>query len=282
MEHPDFLVIGHITKDLVEGGGFTIGGTVTYASLTARNLGMRTALLTSAGPDLDGLALFDGISLHRLPSPYTTAFQNLYPDGTRVQYVRAVAGSIEPEAIPSPWRQAKIVHLGPLTQEMPADIVNAFEDALIGVTPQGWMRRWSSDGRVYPKAWDDAEKVLARADVLVFSEEDVARDQRVIDAYAELARIMVVTQSRRGAILYLQGKPCCRFPAFVAQEVDPTGAGDVFAAAFLVRLHETGDPEEATHFANCVASFCIEQPGWHGIPTRAQVEDRLVNGKLRD
>lgn len=281
MERPDFLVIGHITKDLVEGGGFTIGGTVTYASLTARNLGMRTAILTSAGPDLDGLALFDGISLRRLPSSHTTAFQNLYPDGTRVQFIRAVAGVIGPKAIPPSWRKARIVHLGPLAQEMPADIVDAFEGALIGVTPQGWMRRWDSDGLVHPKAWDDAEKVLAGADVLVFSEEDVARDQKVIDAYAELARILVVTQSRRGAILYHQGQRR-HFPAFVAEEVDPTGAGDVFAAAFLIRLYETGDPEEATHFANCVASFCIERPGFHGIPTRAQVEDRLVNGELRD
>ena len=34
-------------------------------------------------------------------------------------------------------------------------------------------------------------------------------------------------------------------PSLPRPEVDPTGAGDVFAAAFLVRYHETGDPLDA-------------------------------------
>ena len=37
---PDYLVIGHITKDLLN-RGFTVGGAVTYSGLTARNLGRK-------------------------------------------------------------------------------------------------------------------------------------------------------------------------------------------------------------------------------------------------
>ena len=55
------------------------------------------------------------------------------------------------------------------------------------------------------------------------------------------------------------------------REVDPTGAGDVFAAAYLIRYHETGDPYEAAQFANLVASFSVEAPGTEGIPTRDEV-----------
>jgi len=54
--------------------------------------------------------------------------------------------------------------------------------------------------------------------------------------------------------------------------VDPTGAGDVFAAAFMIRLIETDDPCQAAQFANTVASFSIEGPGVSGIPMRHQVE----------
>jgi sugar/nucleoside kinase (ribokinase family) len=57
--------------------------------------------------------------------------------------------------------------------------------------------------------------------------------------------------------------------------MDPTGAGDVFSAAFLIRLAETGDPCEAARFANVAASFSIEAPGVSGIPTRRQVEAYL-------
>jgi sugar/nucleoside kinase (ribokinase family) len=57
--------------------------------------------------------------------------------------------------------------------------------------------------------------------------------------------------------------------------VDPTGAGDVFATAFLIRLAETGDPGQAARFANVTASFSVEGWGMAAIPTRLQVEDYL-------
>jgi len=280
-ETPEFLVVGHITKD-VQADGYTIGGTVTYSSLTARNLGWRAAILTAAGPDLDAQELLRGVMTVRLPSPVTTTFQNLYPDGHRVQYLRAVAEPIPASAVPPAWRQTPVVHLGPLTQELTPELARVFEGSLIGVTPQGWMRQWDGTGRVSFKHWESAAEVLSVADVLVYSEEDVAHAPELIEAYAKLARIMVVTRSARGADLYYRGR-VQHFPAFVpAAEVDPTGAGDVFAAAFLLKLWETDDPELATHFANCVASFCVEKPGVLGIPTREQVEERFIHGRLRE
>jgi sugar/nucleoside kinase (ribokinase family) len=48
--------------------------------------------------------------------------------------------------------------------------------------------------------------------------------------------------------------------------VDPTGAGDVFAAALLCHLYRHGDPREAVNFANYVASFSVGQVGVEGIP----------------
>ena len=272
---PDFLVIGHVTKDLQE-GGYTIGGTVTFASLTARNLGQRTAVITSASPDLGFAPLYQGIEVLRLPSPLTTTFQNLYSaDGTRTQFLRAVAGPIKAEDIPPAWQEAKIVLLGPLTGELESSIVEVFPQSLIGVTPQGWMRCWDGEGRVFPKPWDGAAEVLNYAKVVVFSEKDVQRDENVIQAYARMAEILVVTHGPGGATVYHRGE-ARRLPAFETVEADPTGAGDVFAAAYLIELERSGDPYAAAHFANCVASFIVEKPGAEGIPTLEQVERRLV------
>jgi sugar/nucleoside kinase (ribokinase family) len=64
--------------------------------------------------------------------------------------------------------------------------------------------------------------------------------------------------------------------AFTVKEVDPTGAGDVFAAAFLIEYNLTGDPRHSTAFACCAASFAVERPGLTGIPDRAAVENRLA------
>ena len=279
MAVPDFLVIGHVTKDIVE-GGFAIGGTVTYSSLTARNLGLRTALLTRAAEGLDFGAALPGIDVLRLPASATTTFENRYPGGRRVQYLRALAEPIPATAVPDDWRQASIVHVGPLAQELTADILARFPGALTGVTPQGWMRRWDEHGRVFQQAWEVEDNILAHADVIIFSREDVGEDAAAIAGLARRARLLVVTEGRRGATVYQQGK-VFHSPAFAVAEVEPTGAGDVFAAAFLIRLHECGDAEQAARFANATASFAVEAPGTTGIPTREQVEDRLRRGKLR-
>jgi len=272
---PDFLVIGTVTKDLQE-DGYTIGGTVTFASLTARNLGMRTAVATRASPDLSFNPLYQGIEVLSLPSPVTTTFQNLYSaDGTRTQFIRAVAGQINAEDIPPAWREAKVVLLGPLADELEEGIAGIFPHSLIGVTPQGWMRRWDEEGRVFPKPWEGAAEVLTHAQVVVCSEKDVDRDENVIQSYARMAEILVVTHGPTGATVTHRGE-ARRLPAFETVEVDPTGAGDVFAVAYLIELERSGDPYAAAHFANCVASFTVEKPGIEGIPTLEQVERRLA------
>jgi hypothetical protein len=274
MNCPDYLVIGHITKDLLN-GGFTVGGTVTYSGLTARNLGRRVGVVTSASPDLDLKQTLPGIEVVSVPSPVTTAFQNVYHNGTRQQFIKAVAERITVEAIPPQWHYSATVQLGPLNQELDEEMIHLFKGSLIGVTPQGWMRRWDDEGRVSPTAWAAPEKVLPFARVLILSEEDVSGDMALIQEYVELTEIVVVTAGWKGSTVY-HGSQRRYFPAREVIAVDPTGAGDVFAAAYLIRLEETGDPWEAAHFANCVASFSVEKPGVTGIPSRQQVEACLL------
>ena len=57
--------------------------------------------------------------------------------------------------------------------------------------------------------------------------------------------------------------------------MDPTGAGDCFSMAFIVRMVETGDMDEACRFALAAGSLAVESSGIATIPTRAAVEARL-------
>lgn len=274
---PDYLAIGHVTKDLQE-EGYTIGGTVTFAGLTARNLGRQVAVVTRASPDLNLDSLFQGIEVLRLPSAVTTTFQNLYHGKVREQFIRAVADRIEAEDIPAAWREAKIVHLAPLAGELDASIIHLFPHPLVGVTPQGWLRQWDEEGRVFPKRWEEAPEVLSRADVLIFSQEDVRGDEKIIQKYSSMVKILVVTCGSEGAAVYHRGR-VRHFPAFETVAVDTTGAGDVFAAAYLIELERTGDPYGAVRYANCAASLSVDRPGVAGIPTLQQVEGRLAAGE---
>lgn len=283
---PTFLTIGHITRDVHEDGSFTLGGTVTFAAVTAYRLGLATAIATCA--DVQLLAelprRLPNIGLAARASPYTTTFANRYHDGFRVQYLRARAESMRAEDFPAAWQDAPIVLFGPLAQELSPAIVRRFArrpGRLIAATPQGWLRRWDSTGRVWPAPWLDADAILPHIDALILSYDDLqpfangkrAEAEDMLAQWSARVPLLIATDGIHGAALFQHGRREI-FPAFPAVEIDLTGAGDVFAAAFLCRLHECGDPREAVVFANCVASFSIEQAGIDGIPTRAMVEER--------
>ncbi len=268
--HPDFLAIGHVTLDR-RNGTFTPGGTVTFAALTAQKLGYRPAVLTRGGEDFPWEDALPGMDIHRLPSPVTTTFRNIYLNGHRLQYVDAVADPIPPDAVPEEWRDVPMVLLGAVAAELDPAMAAHFPRALVAVVPQGLGRTWDEEGRVHPRPWSDPQRARPYTDLLVFSSEDFGGDPEVHRELIRTFPLVVVTLSARGCIVYRDGVGT-HVPPRPAREVDPTGAGDVFTAAMLVRLYETGDPLEAAYFANIVASFAIEDIGPRGIPDRATVE----------
>ncbi|HEV2236263.1 MAG TPA: hypothetical protein VGR57_06330, partial [Ktedonobacterales bacterium] len=52
VERPDYLAIGHATRDLRADGGWRVGGTVVFAAAAAARLGLRAAIVTAAPPDV--------------------------------------------------------------------------------------------------------------------------------------------------------------------------------------------------------------------------------------
>jgi sugar/nucleoside kinase (ribokinase family) len=276
---PEYLVIGHVTQDLVPEGGYRQGGTATYAALAALYLGKRVGVLTSVGAGIEPFPQ-NSVWVQVRPSPQSTVFENIYMGRARKQYVRGVADVLTPQDLPAAWRRAPIVHLGPVAQEVSPELAEAFDDALIGVTPQGWLRRWDDDGLVLPAEWPESERILDAAHVVVLSLEDLGGDRPRLEALARRARLLVLTLGEQGALVYQHGGHQ-RVPAFEVEEVDPTGAGDVFATGFLIRYAETGDAIEAARFANCVASFVVQGIGPANLPSREQVEERLEHGRIR-
>ena len=279
MRSSDFVVIGHLTCDERPGGRHVLGGTATYAAITARNLGYRVGILTRAANDFPQPELLANIELERLHSSTTTTFRNIYQDDQRQQFIRNRAGSLEAKDLPSAWRDAKIVLLGPVAGEIATPVARAFDSkTLLGVTAQGWLRQWDETGRVHTRTWAEAAELLPHARVLILSEQDLGEFTERLQAYITLTRVVVLTRGARGCTVFQRARMPFDAPAFRTNEVDPTGAGDVFAAAFLIRLHETNDTQEAARFANCAASFAIAAVGTTGIPMRDQIEKRLVDG----
>lgn len=266
----DYLIIGHVTQDLLPDGGFTIGGTATFATRTALALGCRTGVVTSASPDLDLTPPLSGSEVMRLPAAATTTFENIYTPSGREQFVHAVATTLSPDAVPPRWRRPDIVHLAPLVNECDPALVEAFPGALVGVTPQGWMRTWDDGGRVHASAWAGAADLLPSIDAVVLSRDDAGGDEALIARLARLAPILVVTLGEKGCRVYA-GSEERHVPVAPLPEVDSTGAGDIFAAAFFVRLRQSDDPWAAARFANRLAALSVRRAGWAGTPTREEL-----------
>jgi len=57
--------------------------------------------------------------------------------------------------------------------------------------------------------------------------------------------------------------------------VDPTGAGDVFAAALFIGLWSAMPAERAARLAAAAAAISIESPGTEGIQTLEEANARL-------
>ena len=273
LEPVDYLVIGHVAHDLTP-NGWRLGGTVAYSALTAHALGLRVGVVTAAGRET-ALAALNDIPVIFIESPQSTTFENIYTEQGRVQYLRSQATRLDFSYVPEIWRRASIVHVGPIANEVDVVLPVDFSPTLFGVTPQGWMRQRAEDGRVSRVAWDHAEPVLQKAGAVVMSREDVNGDDELIEQMAHQTRILVVTESSAGCVLYWNGDRR-RFRAPAVHEVDATGAGDVFAAAFFIRLLKTRDPWEAARFATLIASHSVTRVGLNGIPTSQEIEASLM------
>lgn len=281
---PDVLLIGHVTCDLVSAdrdsadrdSDYRIGGTVSFASVTATRLGRRATVITRAAANTDLSELPAEVELHVLPSPVTTTFANVYTEHGRIQYCYAQALPITANDIPPHLHRPRAVLLGPLVDEIGPDVARLFDaHTLVVAVPQGWMRRWDETGRVYSKPWDSAPDILPHLDVLALSLEDIDYDLSRLEPALEKVPLVVLTEYHDGSTIYRRLESGdieeTKIAPRPAAEFDPTGAGDVFATAFMIRLQETGDPVQSARFANVTASFSVERPGVSGVPTREQV-----------
>ncbi|HQX02354.1 MAG TPA: PfkB family carbohydrate kinase [Anaerolineales bacterium] len=269
----DYLIVGHVAVDITP-TGVQLGGTVSYSALTARALGLRVGIVTSSAADAPLQAL-DGIQIVNIPAEQSTTFENIKTESGRRQILHHQAAPILLEHIPQVWRTASIIHLAPIAGELDPSLAEQLSGKFLGITPQGWMRTWDENGQVAACVWENSEQALGQAGAVVMSVEDVNRDLEQVEAMAHQTRILCLTEGEAGAVLYWNGDRR-RFRPIQVQEVDATGAGDIFAAAFFMRYYNTRDPWEATRFATNLAARSVTRVGLNGIPTAQEIEECLM------
>lgn len=251
-----FAAVGHVTNDRLETGVFP-GGSALYAGLAAAQLGAQVRLITSFGREFVGAELLSstGIQVEATLSDRTTFFEAIEVEGHRGWRVLGQAA-----ALTRAVTDVDVLFACPVLDEVAPSAMVAPSGALVGAGLQGWLRSLRADGVVEPRKAPELS-FLSGCKAVFCSDEDLGGDRaRLLALFRGLADIAVVTEGARGALLYV-GDSVHRVQACPACEVDPTGAGDTFAACFLLGLARGEKPLEAAAFAAVAASIAVERSG---------------------
>ena len=262
----DLLCIGHVCHDKHD-SSYILGGTASYASMMGAHMGIATGIVTSVGSDFLFLndLLEKGICTEIIPARRTTEFENIYTNEGRIQYMHARASVITSRDIPKSWLAASTVKFCLIADEVADDVITLFEDSFVAATIQGWLRTWDENGLVIARTIDMS--VLQGIDMIFLSEDDIGGDEKLLNMMKDSVDTVVMTRGDKPAVIY-RGKTELEFPVYPVNEVDPTGAGDIFATCFLVHYRRTNSIVLAAAYAHSAASFVVEHLGVYLPPIR--------------
>jgi pfkB family carbohydrate kinase len=265
---PDILVAGHIVRDILP-GGWRPGGGVYYASCQAAALGLRVGAVTACSAEFE-LPRIRRVGWHVVASSQTTTFENTYSRGVRHQRVRAARPALNLADIPEQWQDAPVALLTPVFHDLDPHLPKRLGRGrrLLGIGAQGWLRRREGE-TVHPGVVEPRPSWLA-GDVVFVSEEDVTEPEAVA-VWQRSVPVIVLTRAGSGCTIWdASGRH--DFAPVEIDEVDPTGAGDVFAVAFLHRYRTKGRIADAARFAAAAAALAIRGKGAEGVAGTREIE----------
>lgn len=184
------------------------------------------------------------------------------------------AVGLSPADVPRDWWHTELVHIAPLISELTSAIMDPFKNSFVGLTPQGLMRESDSEGHISALPWENAADFIEKSDAVVLGIEDLDMNEDTTLAIAAMCSIVVITYGAQGARVWADDE-WRSFPAHSTDEVDATGAGDIFAATFFSRLHASGNVWTAAETAVGLASASVTRAGLDSAPTTAEAEAAL-------
>jgi sugar/nucleoside kinase (ribokinase family) len=266
------------------------GGAVLYGALGARLWGISVGVVSWRGSDYPADALgalsARGVSLDGVHATGAPALRTwLLYEGARRRVVHRLEGpthaevSPGPREIPPPWRGARAFHLAPMPPEIQAALVADLEGiagALLSLDPYVLL------GSETTARW---RELLERVDVLLLSEDEMELPGWREDPAGTLRglaggrlRLVALKRGSEGGIAYDAKRDRVAGWAARGRCVDPTGAGDAFAAGFLAGLLRGDALERCLGRGVVGASFAIEAWGPDGLlaATPEAAESRLA------
>lgn len=180
-----------------------------------------------------------------------------------------------------------MIILGPILEEISKEFgssLSQFTSAPILFDPQGSLRK-IKDGKIIHEISEDFVALARISTILKANEVETetvtglsprSNPRKAVEALHKYgARISIVTLADAGSIIF-DGNQFVEIPAYTTTAIDPTGAGDTYAASFSYKFLE--NPQElwnAGCFASSVASIMVENTGPDFPLTLADATQRM-------
>lgn len=270
---PTVVVSGTLTLDTTRLRGEervrVPGGSALYAALAARMI-LPVRVVGVAGSDfpLDAFSgrprWVDTSAVEVLPGP-TFEWSAEYSDDGNTRLTRARVPGVEVGHLPRVPEPALMHDYLLLASANPR-----VQAAVLATSPDVHMVGLDSMTHWWHAEPDALRALLRRVNILFLNEEELAAATSHGDP-KELMRlgpeVVVVKCGSRGAWMQRRGSPRVAVEAIPARIVDPTGAGDAFAGAFMaMQRHRRGhDDEWVLRNAAVIAAFAVEGVGVAGL-----------------
>lgn len=307
----EVLSVGEVLVEVIRGrvgeplerageffGPYPSGAPAIFIDAVAR-LGHRAGIIGAVGDDDFGKCIIerlqrDEVDLSSLKIlkgyPTGVAFVTYFQDGGRkflyhIPY--AAAGRISSEdVVPDYVEQASLLHLMGSSLSVNEIMRNACLKALRIAEERGM--KVTFDPNLRPELLSPEEirrtcfPVIEVSYAVMPSREEIQTltgetdlDKAALRILKMGPRIVALKKGSKGSTIYTFEERI-DVPPFQVKEVDPTGAGDVFDAGFVVGLLEGWDLKEVGRFANAVGAFATTRRGpMEGIYTREEIEEFL-------
>jgi sugar/nucleoside kinase (ribokinase family) len=283
--------VGSAARDITvdDPRGWRLGGGVSYGGLTLARLGLRTSVIVGGdalAADAAELELLReaGADVHVVRLDRSPVFENIETPNGRIQLCLEPGDPIPTSALPDGLRGVPTWLLAPVADELPDAWADQPPDgALVALGWQGILRVLPRGGRTRRRP-PARSPLVSRADIVGVSRHDLAPGTslaRVAGFMKGGATLLATEGVGGGSAITVDGPSASagrRYPAIPATaEHDPTGAGDVFLAAYLAaRVRPwVGSDADRLAFAAAAASLNVEGLGLLGVPDLTAVLERL-------
>ena len=259
--------MGHLARDVVDGGDPRPGGGVFYAARALARLGADAHVEASCSAE-DRSALLPPLESFGLPvtwheSTTTTAYSFHYEGERRIMWQDAVGDPWPPGRAVDAAGDATWINVCALTRtDFPSETLAALDPGgrQLLVDLQGLVRTPT----IGPLRTDaDIGDVLRYVEILKLNDEEA----RTLVGDAEPAHLrvlgvpeVILTLGSQGAWIVTPAVVEHVPSVPVAGDVDPTGAGDTYSATYLVQRAAGAEPVEAARVAAATVSAFLASP----------------------